>query len=80
MGCGGPIESNTANWLAKYREQGMSEKEQYVPVTPGGTPCVWIAANTEEKAWENLMKDAAHMPYKTKKNFQKRGYTVEKWK
>jgi hypothetical protein len=54
--------------------------EQYVPVTPGGTACVWLAAKTEAKAWENLLKDAAHMPYKTVENFKKRGYTVEKWK
>lgn len=54
--------------------------EQYVPITPGGTPCVWLAAKTEKKAWENLLKDAAHMPYKGIEGFKQRGYTVEKWK
>ncbi len=53
---------------------------QYVPCTPAGTPLVHIAAKTEEQAWKNLIEDAAHMPYKTKENFQKRGYTVERWK
>jgi hypothetical protein len=55
-------------------------REQYVPVTPGGTPCVWLAAKTEAQAWANLLVDAAHMPYKTIENFKKRGYRVEKWK
>ena len=54
-------------------------KTQYVPVTPGGSACVWLAAKTEHQAWANLLKDAAHMPYKTIENFKKRGYTVEKW-
>lgn len=58
----------------------MSEAEVfYVPVTPGGTPCVWIKAKTEEQAIKNLLKDAAHMSYKTWENFKKRGYTIEKW-
>jgi hypothetical protein len=52
----------------------------YVPHTPAGTACVWLEAKTEEKAWENLLRDAAHMPYKTKENFIKHGYTVEAWK
>lgn len=50
---------------------------KYVPITPAGTPYIWLAVKTEE-AWKKLLKDAAHMPYKTKENFQKRGYTVEK--
>jgi len=48
----------------------------YIPHTPAGTPLVHIEASTEEQAWENLLDDAAHMPYKTKENFIKRGYTV----
>ena len=52
----------------------------YIPVTPGGTPCTWLRANTEEKAWANLLWDARHMPYKTIENFKLRGYTVEEWK
>lgn len=58
----------------------MSRKGQitYMPVTPGGTVCDWLEADTEEQAWENLLKEASHMPYKTKENFKLRGYTVEK--
>jgi len=55
-------------------------REQYVPITPGGTPCTWLSAPTEAEAWDNLLKDAAHMPYKTVDGFKERGYTVEKWK
>lgn len=53
---------------------------KYVPVTPAGTVCEWLASNTEEEAWEKLLKDVAHMPYDGKKGFQERGYTVEKIK
>ena len=61
----------------------------FVPVTPGGSPMVWgaaarsgkmNAATTEDQAWENLMEDAAHMPYQNKAAFIERGYTVECWK
>lgn len=52
-------------------------KKKYVPITPGGTICIWLASKTEEAAWRKLLEDAAHMPYKTKENFIKRGYTVE---
>ena len=52
---------------------------QYVPVTPAGTPCTWLSSKTEDKAWAALLKDAAHMPYKTVENFKLRGYTVERW-
>lgn len=56
----------------------------YVPVTPAGTPLPYgmsgtLAARTERKAIENLMRDAAHMPYKTWAEFEARGYTIEKW-
>lgn len=60
----------------------MSEKGKkikYVPYTPAGSALVHLAAKTEKSAWENLLKDAADMPYKTVVNFKKRGYTVEKW-
>ena len=50
---------------------------KYVPCTPGGTLCFWLASNTREQAIERLLKDAAHMPYGTWENFQKRGYTIE---
>lgn len=51
----------------------------YVPVTPGGTPCMWLASPTEAEAWRNLLIDAAHMPYKTKEDLIRRGYAVECW-
>lgn len=59
----------------------MSKKKgfSFIPCTPAGTPCDWLASRTEEEAWAKLLKDAAHMPYKTKENFIKRGYTVERW-
>ena len=53
---------------------------KYVPVTPGGTPCTWLASTTEAEAWAKLLKDAAHMPYVGIEGFKKRGYTVEKMK
>ena len=53
---------------------------RFVPCTPAGTPCVDIAAKTEAQAWKNLLKAAAHMPYKGIEGFKKRGYTVEEWK
>lgn len=51
----------------------------FVPCTPAGTACIWIAARTREVAIKNLLKDAAHMPYGTWENFEARGYTIEKW-
>ncbi len=51
-------------------------KTTYMPITPGGTLCSWLESDTKEEAWNKLLKDAAHMPYKTKKNFIKRGYEV----
>jgi len=48
----------------------------YVPITPGGTIITHLARDTEEQAWNALIKEAAHMPYKTKENFIKRGYEV----
>lgn len=56
----------------------MSEKF-YVPETPGGSVLMHLKAETEEKAWINLMKEASHMPYGTKENFIKRGYEVNEW-
>jgi hypothetical protein len=52
-------------------------KIMYVPVTPGGTPCTWLASTTEKKAIKKLLKDAAHMPYDGWAGFQARGYTIE---
>lgn len=55
-------------------------KRQFVPVTPAGTPCTWLAAPTEEEAWGKLLKDAAHMPYRGVAGFKQRGYTVQTFK
>lgn len=59
--------------------KNKKRKSTFIPVTPAGTPCDWLASSTEEEAWKKLLKDAAHMPYKTKENFIKRGYTVEEY-
>ncbi len=55
---------------------------KFVPVTPGGTVCMWLAADSEEEAIENLLEDASHMPYdgwdsKDGIGFKQRGYTIE---
>lgn len=57
----------------------MPGKIIFVPVTPGGTPCGWLASNTEAQAWAKLLKDAAHMPYRGVDGFKKRGYMVEQF-
>lgn len=64
----------------------MSRHDVYfVPVTPAGTALPYgvsvdvLAAKTREQAIKNLMRDAGHMPYKTWTDFEKRGYTIEKW-
>lgn len=51
---------------------------KFVPYTPGGAACDWLASDTEEKAWKKLLKDAAHMPYKGVEGFKKRGDTVQR--
>lgn len=55
----------------------MKNDGAYVPFTPGGTMCIWLASSTEQQAWDRLLKDAAHMPYNGKAGFIQRGYTVE---
>lgn len=55
-------------------------KEKYIPATPAGTVLFHLSAKTEQKAWKNLLRDAAHMPYKGIDGFKARGYTVELWK
>lgn len=56
----------------------MSEKakEKFYPCTPGGTVLTHLARDTEAEAIKALLKDAAHMPYKTWDNFKKRGYEI----
>jgi hypothetical protein len=51
--------------------------KKYIPVTPAGTLCDWLASKTEDEAWAKLLKDAVHMPYKGIDGFKKRGYMVE---
>ena len=55
-------------------------KKRFVPVTPGGTVCLWLMSESKKKAWKALMKDAEHMPYGSKEAFIERGYTVERVK
>ena len=54
-------------------------KTYWIPETPGGTMLYELRSKTEDEAWAKLLKDAAHMPYKTKANFIKRGYTVSEF-
>lgn len=51
----------------------------FVPVTPGGTPLIGLAAKTEDLAINRLLIDAAHMPYGTWENFEHRGYSIEEY-
>jgi hypothetical protein len=51
-------------------------KTVWIPATPAGTPLLGLAAGTEREAWEKLLADAAHMPYRGIGGFKQRGYTV----
>lgn len=51
----------------------------YVPVTPGGSVLMHLEAKSEKQAWNNLLKDVRHMPYRSVKDLQERGYTVEEF-
>jgi hypothetical protein len=57
----------------------MRERDLWIPCTPGGTHCDWLASNTEGEAWASLLRDAAHMPYRGIQGFKDRGYTVDRW-
>lgn len=50
--------------------------KRFVPVTPGGTACYWLASGTKEEAIKKLLEDAAHMPYDGWKGFKERGYKI----
>lgn len=54
----------------------MKPKGWYVPMTPAGSLLPHLRATDEKKAWNKLMKDAAHMPYKGLNAFKQRGYAV----
>jgi hypothetical protein len=51
----------------------------FVPETPAGTVLFDLRAKTEERAWANLLREAAHMPYQGIEGFKRRGYKVEWW-
>jgi len=51
----------------------------FVPVTPAGTPLIDLRGATKQQAINNLMKSAAHMPYRDWGDFQRRGYKIESW-
>jgi len=55
------------------------ERQIWIPRTPAGTECDWLASRSEDEAWTKLMRDAAHMPYEDKAAFIARGYTVNLW-
>jgi hypothetical protein len=52
-------------------------KKMYYPVTPAGSVLMHLLSKTRAVAIERLMREAAHMPYKTWGDFQRRGYTIE---
>lgn len=56
----------------------MTAQKLYVPVTPTGRACHWLAANSEHEAWSALMKDVVHKPYKTQDECIKGGYRIER--
>ncbi len=56
----------------------MKSTTKYIPMTPGGSPLTHLKSRSEDEAWAKLMKEAAHMPYKNKAEFQARGYWVGK--
>ena len=53
---------------------------RWFPETPAGTVLSHLAAKTEQEAWDKLMREAAHMPYKDQAAFKARGYKVLQWK
>lgn len=57
----------------------MGKKYAFFPETPAGTVLTHLESKTEEEAWAKLLKDARHMPYKTKEGFIRRGYKVLRW-
>ena len=65
------------------KEKGIillsEEHSFYAPETPSGTVLTGLAAKTEQDAWNMLLAEARHMPYKTVSEFKKRGYEVNQW-
>ena len=60
-------------------DEAKARKGVWVPRTPAGTVCRWLASKTEAQAWKKLLGDAAHMPYRGIEGLKKRGYTVDFW-
>ncbi len=52
-------------------------KKTYVPSTPAGTLLFHLESKTRKEAIKKVMREAAHMPYKTWADFEKRGYVIE---
>jgi hypothetical protein len=48
----------------------------FYPISPGGTVLAHIAADTEEKAWANLLRETEGL-YKDREALEERGYIVE---
>lgn len=76
-----------ATKFQRKRTRMLKRGTWYIPVTPAGTPVIWgagqrlgelNAATTENEAIQNLMADAAHMPYRSWEEFKERGYTIQR--
>lgn len=48
---------------------------RFIPETPAGSVLAHLEADTEQKAWENLLKETGHM-YEEINLLKKRGYRV----
>lgn len=52
------------------------KRRRFIPMTPSGSVLAHLEAGNEQQAWQNLLEDASHMPYRTVEDFKTRGYTV----
>jgi hypothetical protein len=50
----------------------------FIPYTPAGSPLYHLRSKTRDEAVTKLLKDVAHMPYKTWDDLVKKGYTIHK--
>ncbi|MEM7069926.1 MAG: hypothetical protein AAF478_13690 [Pseudomonadota bacterium] len=53
--------------------------ERYIPETPGETTLFELESTTFQGAINNLLRDAAHMPYGSWEGFCRRGYRILKF-
>lgn len=51
----------------------------FIPETPGGSLLIHLEAKTEGAAWDNLLREASHMPYQGIKGFYARGYRINEY-